>query len=116
MADVDGRFRRTAPDADRHQHGLDPVVTKTVWPADLVQHHVLRTPARLDHLVVPSPADSQHALEHQKVFDNLMEMVSGVFADRLVHQAQAELPWFERARIAGFGGTAGTDVPHLGAL
>src|SRR5262249_6065525 len=85
-----------APDADRHQHGLDPVVTKTVWPAELVQHHVLRTQARLDHLVVPSPADSQHALEHQKVFDNLMEMASGVFASRLVHQAQAELSWFER--------------------
>src|SRR5882757_5666906 len=89
---------------------------RTVWSTDLVQHHVLGPQARLDRLVAPRPADSKHALEHQEVFDNLMGMTGGVFADRLVHQTQGELPGLERVRVVRFGRAAGADVAHLRAL
>src|SRR5215469_6401459 len=42
-----------------------------------------------------------------------MEMAGRVFTDRLVHEAQRELPRLERARIVGLGRAAGADVAHL---
>ena len=49
------------------------------------------------------------------MFDYLVEMTGSVFADRLVHQAQGESPWFEGARIVGLGRAACADVAHLRA-
>ena len=115
MANVHRRFRHAAADADRHQHRLDPVVAKAVRPAELVQHHVLGAELRLDDLVAPGPADGQHPLQHQEVLDHLVGMAGGVFADRLVHQAQRELPRPEGTRVVRFGRAAGADVAHLGA-
>src|SRR5438876_10093947 len=57
VADIDRRFRGATAHADRHQHRLDPIVTKAMRPAELVQHHILRPQSRLDHLVAPGPAD-----------------------------------------------------------
>ena len=85
MADIDRRFRHAATYADRHQHRFDPIGAKAVRPADLVQHHVLGPQPRLDHLLAPSPADGQHAVEHEEVFDHLMEMTGSVLPDWLVH-------------------------------
>src|SRR5271154_2442406 len=103
VADIDRRLRHACADADRHQHRLDPVVAKAVRPAGLVQHHVSWPQARLDHLVAPRPADRQHTIEDEKMFDDLMGMAGGVLADGLMHQAQGELTWSERARVVGFG-------------
>jgi len=50
------------------------------------------------------------------MFDDLMGMTGGVLADGLMHQAQRELPWFECARVVGFGRAAGADIAHLRAL
>jgi hypothetical protein len=44
-----------------------------------------------------------------------MGMTGGVFADRLVHQTQGELPWLKGARV-GFGQAADADVARLRAL
>src|SRR5215471_5948269 len=116
MADIDRRSWHAGADADRHQHRLDPVVAEAVRPAGFVQHHVLRPQSRLDHLVVPRPANGQHAFEHQEMFDHFMEMTRGIFADRLVHEAQRELPRSERAWIVGLGRAAGADIAHLSPL
>src|SRR6516162_2607223 len=43
-------------------------------------------------------------------------MAGGVFADRLMHQAQGKLPRLEGARVVGFGRAAGADIAHLRAL
>ena len=40
-------------------------------------------------------------------------IVVGIFAYRLMHQAQCELAGLEGARIVRLGRTAGTDIAHL---
>jgi hypothetical protein len=116
VANINRRLWHAAADADRHQHRLDTIVAKAVRPAKLVQHQVLGAETRLDHFVTPGPANGQDARKHQEVFDHLVGMTSGVFADRLMHQAQGELPRLEGARIVCFGRAAGADIAHLRAL
>ncbi len=50
------------------------------------------------------------------MFDDLMGMTGGILADGLMHQAQCEPTWFERARVVGFGRAAGADIAHLRPL
>src|SRR5207253_6454388 len=116
VADIDRRLRHARADADRHQNRLDPVVAEAMRPAGLVQHHVSRPQARLDHLVTPRPADRQHTLQDEKMLDDLMRMTGGVLADGLMHQAQREPARFERVRVVGFGRAAGADIAHLRPL
>ena len=116
VAHIDRRLRHAGADAERHQHRFDPVIAKAMRPAGLVQHHVLRPQARLDHLVTPRPADRQHTLQDEKMLDDLMRMTGGVLADGLMHQAQREPARFERVRVVGFGRAAGADIAHLRPL
>ena len=50
------------------------------------------------------------------MLDDLMRVTGGVLSDGLIYQAQRELPWFEGARVVGFGRAAGADIAHLRLL